>query len=380
MHRRSMYVSLLCHPVADPLQNRCITDSHQKACDVANDTVVSFLLERDHLIDASLGRYRTTDLSQLMSSTSIPIQNQPKCLSTMRLLLDAGSCLDCSYISLIKSWMKCPYVLEEGFAIYHAYAERSDAMTLVQFMRGGSLLKPFRDALYTHSGPIEVRNWTTQIVDAALRFQLNFGTDLKNGVLYLDGPLKYSIWFDACCSSTSPSDMSLRLKDQWFDELESNLKYAHFKAWFDVLILYDAKLAVNQKTLPESDVDKYLEPTLHALLGGHLSPWLCALHDAGIDVSAVVLQTSTLATGEEAAYILECIRRRVSQYMKPFPRKYLLPAYCERIHTVDDLKEVIIAAFKQNGYDMTEKPRGPISKEASPMWKIMATVAILALI
>ena len=364
-----MYVSLLRHPIAVPAVARCCTDSPQQACDVANDAVVSFLLQRGHLIDASLGPYRETDLSRLMSSTSIPSQNQPRRLNTMRLLLDAGSCLDCSYTSLIKSWMKCPYILEEGFAVYQAYAESSDAMTLRQFLRGNKLLKPFRDALYTHNGPLEVRAWTTQIVNAALRFKLNLGTDLKDGVLYLDGPLKFSIWFDACCSSTSSSDMRLRLKNCWFDELESDLKYTHFKAWFDALILYDTKLVRNGETPQESSVEKYIEPTLQALLGGHVSPWLSALHDAGVDVSAVVLQTSAVAAGEEAAFILECIKRRVSQYMKPYrrrymsyPRRYMLTSYCERIHTVEDLKEVIDAVFQQNGFGATENLSGPSAR------------------
>lgn len=327
----------------------------QVASGHANDIAVSFLLQVDALVDASVGRHKGSDLSHLMRSRSISSQNQSKRLNTMRLLLDAGSVLSCSYSNVVKSWMESPYDLQEALAIYDAYARRSDALTLKQFMRRNTLLKPFRNALYTFLGPLEVQLWTSQIANVALRFNLNFGADLKTGVLYFDGPFKYSIWFEECCSKEPLSSLVPQLKDHWFDQIISERKFDYFKAWFDTLIWYDATQQEDTRPNIGTYLDRYLEPTLHAFIGGHIAPWFSALRDAGVDVHAVVSRTFELASGEKAPSIVDHIKKEVSRTMRPFPRKYLLPSYCQHILTTEDLKRTMAAVFRDCGHDPNSK-------------------------
>ena len=152
-------------------------------------------------VDASRGRYNSTDLASLMTSRWIPAENESRRLDTMRLLLDAGSRLNRgdkipSFRAWLLSWMDCPYDLEEGMALYQAHAKRSGSLNLREWICTGTLLEPLRDALYTYQGPIDIRRFTGELARVALRFHLRFGTDLQNGVLYFDRPLKHHISFD----------------------------------------------------------------------------------------------------------------------------------------------------------------------------------------
>ena len=268
-------------------------------------------------------------------------------LDTLNELVDASSRLQCSYEGIFHSLLKHPYNLEEALAVYQMSSGNTTAPTVRQYIGLDTLLKSFRRGLYTHTGPLDVKRWTSQLVNVALRYKLKLGTDLNSGVLYFDGPFKYSIWFDECWSDS--------LRNRWYDELTSSTKFTYFKDWFDELIRYGARQELDETPHPGSRVEKYLEPTLQALLRGHLSPWLSALMDADIDVFEVARQTYALATGQEAAFIVEEVQIKVSSMMKPFPRKYLLPSYCPQIQTTDDLKEVVLAVFRENGIDVAVK-------------------------
>lgn len=274
-------------------------------------------------------------------------------LDTLNDLVDAGSRLQCDYEGLFRSWMKSPCNLEEALAVYQMSSQTTTAPIFRQYVGLDVLLRAFRDGLYTHAESLDVKRWTSQLVNVALQRKLKLGADLKNGVLYFDGPLKYSIWFDECWSKSPTRSRVPHLKNCWYDELRSNTKFTYFKGWFDELIRYDTQQGRNNPPHPGSCVEKYLEPTLQALLGGHLSPWLSALMDADMDVFEVSRQTYALATGQEAAFIVKQVQTKVSRTMKPFPRKYLLPSYCPQIQNTEDLKEVMLAVFKENGIEMT---------------------------
>ena len=336
----------------EKLWKMCNANRVQLAASHGNYQTVEFLLDQGGKIDISVGYFHSTDLSGLMTSWTIPTQYQPDRIKTMKLLLNAGSHLDCSYQALVKSWMASPYDLLQAFATYEAHAKRTGALSLKRFMDGNTLLDPFHRALYTYQGPLKVQFWTNQIVNAALEFDLELGTDLEHGILYLDGPLKYSIWFDVCSSGAVQSSLTLGIKNLWYDELVSNLKYVYFKGWFDALIVYNAK----HQAFDYGDFDfrcnLYSKPTLQAFLGGHTSPWFSALRDAGVDVHAVAAQTFSWTSGEEAAFIVDQRRRQVSRLMRPFQRKYLLPSYYQEISTKEDLQRVMVAVFKENGYNL----------------------------
>ena len=298
----------------------------------------------------------------------------------MRILLDAGSRLNrgdkkiSSFRGWLLSWMDCPYDLEEGMAVYQAHAERSGALDLGDLIGTGTLLEPLRDALYTYVGPLNIRRWTTELAQIALRFHLRFGINLENGVLYFDGPLKHHISFDhnsdrplkhhipfdhnpivTSLGYSSPQARSARRR--WYDQIRSDMTFVCFKAWFDTLILYDmrTKSLDDEQCIP--CLEKYVEPTIQAFIGGHMHPWLYALNDAGIDVSEVVERTFQVVTGADAVFIVDRIKRNYAEVMDPrFRRPFLLPSYSQYIQTAEDLKNVAIWVFPKHGFDFGREP------------------------
>ena len=276
----------------------------------------------------------------------------------MRILLDAGSRLNRedkrmpSFRGWLLSWMNCPYDLEEGMAVYQAHAERSGISDLRDFIGFDSLLEPLKDALYTFQGPLNIRGWTTELAQVALRFHLNFGTDLRNGVLYLDRPLKHHISFDHKSIVTSSGTLTPGPGRRWYDQIRSDMKFVCFKAWFDTLLLYDVRSQPLHHEQYTPCLEKYVEPTIQALIGGHMHPWLYALHDAGVDVSEVVERTFEVITGPDAAFIVHRIKRNHSHIMDSRLRRvYLLPSYSQYIQSAEDLKDVAIWVFQQHGFD-----------------------------
>lgn len=245
-----------------------------------------------------------------------------------------------------------PNSLDKALALYQTPSEHTTVPTVRQRIGLDALLKSYRDKLYTHTGSLEVKRWTSQLVNIALQGKLKLGTDLNSGVLYFDGPLKYSIWFEECCPESATLNSVVDFENGWYDELTSSTKFTYFKDWFDELIRYDAGQEPDDTPHPGSSVEKYLEPTLQAFLGGHLSPWLSALMDADMDVLEVARHTFAWATGQEAAFIVEWVQKKVKRTMKPWPRKYLLPSYCPRIQTTEELKEVMLVVFRENGIDL----------------------------
>ena len=276
----------------------------------------------------------------------------------MRILLGAGSRLSRedkkmpSFRGWLLSWMDCPYDLEEGMAVYQAHAERSGDLDLRELIGTETLIEPLRDALYTYVGPLNIRRWTTELAQVALRFHMRFGTDLQKGVLYFDRPLKYHIWFDQSLTVTSSGTLMHRPGRPWYDEIRSDTRFVYFKAWFDTLILYDMRSQPLDFEQCKQYLDKYVEPTIQAFIGGHMHPWLYALNDAGINVSQVVERTFQMMTGADAVFIVDRIKRDYAEIMNPrFRRAYLLPSYSQYIQTAEDLKNVAIWVFQQHGFN-----------------------------
>lgn len=274
----------------------------------------------------------------------------------MRILLDAGSRLNRgdkipSFRAWLLSWMDCPYDLEEGMALYQAHAKRSGFLDLREWIGTGTLLEPLWDALYTYEGPLSIRRWTTGLAQVALRFHLRFGTDLQNGVLYFDKPLKHHISFDHHSIVTSSGSLTPRPGKRWYDQIRSDMKFVCFKAWFDTLILFDMRSQPLDDEQCTPRLEKYVEPTLQAFIGGHMHPWLYALGDAGIDVSEVVERTFQVMTGADALFIVDRIKRNHAEIMDSRLRRvYLLPSYSQYIRTAEDLKDVAIWVFQQHGF------------------------------
>ena len=99
-------------------------------------------------------------------------------------------------------------------------------------------------------------------------------------------------------------------------------------------------------------LEKYVEPTIQALIGGHMHPWLYALDDAGVDVTEVVERTFEVITGADAVFVVDRMKKNYAQIMNHrFRRPYLLPSYSQYIQTAEDLKEVAIWVFQQHGID-----------------------------
>ena len=291
----------------------------------------------------------------------------------MRILLDAGSRLNRgdkkmpSFSGWLLSWMDCPYDLGEGMAVYQAHAERSGALDLEDLIGTGTLLEPLWNALFTYVGPLNIRRWTAELAQVALRFHLRFGTDLQNGVLYFDRPFKHHISFDHNSNRplkrhipfdhnsfvTSSGHSSPQAGRRWYDQIRSDMRFVCFKAWFDTLILYDMRSKPLDDKQCTTCLEKYVEPTIQAFIGGHMHPWLYALNDAGIDVSEVVERTFQVMTGTDAVFIVDRIKRNYAEIMNPrFRRPFLLPSYSQYIQTAEDLKNVAIWVFQQHGFDL----------------------------
>ena len=272
----------------------------------------------------------------------------------MKLLLDAGSGNGYSYYSMVKSWLISPYDLQEALSLILSDAHRPGAVHLHNFLSGGTLIDPLKKALYTYKGPLQMQSWAHQLVDAALRLNLDLGADLQNGVLYFDGPLKFLLWVEDCLDGTSPPPAVFGLQSRWFDELSTNSKFAQFKAWFSALIYYDQQRDTHR---PQGikGLERYVKPTIHAFFGGHVAAWFSALHDVHLDVHLIAAQTYTMVTGHEAAGILECMDQRLAIASRPLWRKYLFPSYYRRILTTEDLKDVMAAVFGENGHNVLYK-------------------------
>lgn len=123
-----------------------VTDIAKLACYDLDFTTVELLLREEFLIDASLDRRWTSDLSTVMTAWSNPKDRSGR-LQLMELLASEGSCPSHTYKGLIRQWIEDTYDLPNAVEVYRIASKSLNPLGLLQLGRGRDLLDIFRHFL-----------------------------------------------------------------------------------------------------------------------------------------------------------------------------------------------------------------------------------------